>query len=136
MIKNILLIDDDPFCNRMNSFVLEQHGGTDSIVTYENALDALEYLNELILEEKYDKFPDVILLDLHMSYMDGWGFLDSFAKLPACYKTNIFILTSSIQASDREKAILRTDVSGYIEKPFTAVELDYVVSHCQAHLSS
>lgn len=137
MIKNILLVDDDPYCNRMNSFVLEQHGSVDTILTYENAIDALKYLGKLIVEKKYDKFPDVILLDLHMSYMDGWGFLDNFAQLPDDYtaKTSVFILTSSIQASDREKATLRTDISGYIEKPFTVAELDYVIAHCMTQQS-
>lgn len=138
MIQNVLLVDDDPFCNRMNSFILEQHVAANAIKTYENAVDALQYLNELIQAGEYVKFPDLILLDLHMSYMDGWGFLDKFAELPVSYKSksNLFILTSSIQPSDREKAVIREDVSGYIEKPFTVSEMDYVLMHCQAHQPS
>lgn len=65
-----------------------------------------------------------------MTYMSGWGFLDRFTLFPQPYKTKagVYILTSSIQASDREAAELHADVSGYIEKPFTSLELEYVVS--------
>ena len=135
MIKNVLLIDDDPFCNRMNGFVLERYVAPDAIVTFENAMDALKYLRGLIIKGDIGSFPDVLLLDLHMSYMDGWGFLDEFGKLPASFRTRaqVFILTSSIQPADKERAKLRTDVSGYIEKPFTLAELEYVVSYCGGH---
>jgi CheY-like chemotaxis protein len=136
MLGNVLLIDDDAFCNKMNSFVLEQHRAAKKIVTYETATEALDYLNKLIEEKSYTDFPDVILLDLNMTYLDGWGFLKKFGLLPLRYKrkASVYILTSSIQSSDREAAAVHADISGYIEKPFTAQELNYVFSSQQARI--
>jgi two-component system, chemotaxis family, chemotaxis protein CheY len=131
MIGHLILIDDDNFCNRMNTFVIEQGNAAKSIRIFEVATKALFFLQELIKEENYEAFPDVILLDLNMTYMDGWGFLEEFSSYPARYKekANIYILTSSIQPSDRQAAEQHPEVRGYIEKPFTTAELNYIIDN-------
>jgi CheY-like chemotaxis protein len=131
MLGNVMLLDDDPFCNRMNTFVIEQQQAARAIITFEVALEALHYLEGMVLAEREDGFPDVILLDLHMNYMDGWGFLDRFSTFPPRYRktTNIYILTSSLLASDREKATLHPDVEGYIEKPLRASDINFIISN-------
>lgn len=126
----MLLLDDDPYCNQINTFLIEQQQSAKSIVTFEAALDALQYLERLVLTDSYEAFPDVILLDLHMGNLDRWGFLDRFSLFLPRYrrKARIYILTSSILASDRKAATQHADVTGYIEKPFTTSELNYIAS--------
>lgn len=135
-LGNVMLLDDDCFCNRMNTFVIEQINAAKSIITFEAAMDALQYLEGLIKEEKYDDFPDVILLDLNMTFMSGWGFLEKFSAFSLRYKqkASVYILTSSIQTSDRKAAALHAEVSGYIEKPFTTLELEYVMAEQQSRV--
>lgn len=125
-----MLVDDDSFCLMLNRFVLETNQAAASVVAYDDPVDALKHLGRMVQRGEPHLFPDVILLDLNMSSMDGWCFLERFASFPSEYreKSSIYILTSSIQACDRERAHQRPDVCGYIEKPFSQHELEHILA--------
>jgi len=69
--------------------------------------------------------PEIILLDLNMPVMDGWEFLEIFQqRFPEfAAKTKIFILSSSINPSDREKAKSESNVVDFLSKPLDEFEL-------------
>ena len=60
-----------------------------------------------------------ILLDINMPTMTGWEFLDEYDTLPNQIKQNyqIYIVSSSIDERDMEKARKNSNVQGYIVKP-------------------
>lgn len=130
MLGHVMLVDDDNFCNKMNTFVLQQHNAASRISPFTTASDALDYLEQALEQNKLDNFPDVLLLDLNMDQISGWDFLDRFKDFPDANrnKTSIYILTSSIMRSDKESASHNPNVRGYIEKPFTSDELEFVIS--------
>lgn len=78
--KNILLIDDDPAIRQMMKDVLELNGY--KVFTAVDGKDGITKLQQI------DKTPCLILLDLMMPGMNGWGFLDfqrghpDFASVP------------------------------------------------------
>ena len=84
---------------------------------YNNRKNSLETLEKIILAE--GTLPQLILLDLNMPIMDGWEFLDEFIKIPCKQKITIYIITSSIDRADVEKAKTYSNVSNYILKPVT-----------------
>ena len=66
--KSVLVIDDDPAILQSMKDVLEIHGYKVSVAT-----DGFEGIKLL---SKMDDPPCLILLDLMMPGMNGWGFLD------------------------------------------------------------
>jgi len=92
-----------------------------NIIVHENGEEALESFTALIKAK--EKLPDVIFLDLNMPIMDGWAFLDKFVLLPLKYKPKVYIVSSSIDSSDGEKAKTYDIVKNFISKPFSEVKL-------------
>src|SRR5579859_5440988 len=98
LMKKVLLIDDDKICNFLCVKMLELTGFSENVRTALNGSEALVMLN--------DYNPDIILLDLDMPIMNGFGFLAAFEELvyPEKEKVKIIILTSSNNPNDIAKA--------------------------------
>ena len=84
---------------------------------YNDGKEAYDGLKENWESKK--TLPEIILLDLTMPVWDGWKFLDEFSKLPIEKQITIYILTSSINEADRQKASDYNVVKNYLVKPIT-----------------
>jgi CheY-like chemotaxis protein len=111
---NILLVDDDVAVNFLNKFILTDSGLKATISVAQHGQEALDVLQSTNI------CPDVIFLDINMPQLDGFGFLDRFRERVACFtSTKVYMLTSSVRESDREKAFTYSCVADYLEKPLT-----------------
>ncbi len=118
-VDKVCIIDDDPIFVYGTKVILNYNGSfCSNIMVYENGEEALDNLaNEL---KNKEKLPEVIFLDLNMPIMDGWEFLDIFCKIPDIgIKTNIYILSSSINSDDINKSKKYSIVKDFIQKPLT-----------------
>jgi len=117
--KRVMLIDDDVVTNLINTKVFKKLPGLE-VSDYVNGQLAIEQLKQWC-QSTHEKLPSVILLDINMPIMDGWEFLDEFQKLPgvAHQKSKIYILTSSIDFDDIERAKSYPLVCDFISKPLT-----------------
>lgn len=87
-----------------------------------NPLEALDYLESV----QNDRFPQCIVIDINMPFMNGFEFADHYhqswaEKHPA---TLLYIASSSIQLSDRDRADKHPAIRGYIDKPFSLEKLE------------
>ncbi|CAN5646885.1 hypothetical protein BH10BAC5_BH10BAC5_22820 [soil metagenome] len=75
-------------------------------------------LNKTELSSGSEK-PTVLFLDINMPSMTGWEFLEEFRKFSKTVhkQFTIYMLSSSVDSSDKEKASSNIFVSGYISKP-------------------
>lgn len=122
-LKKILLIDDSEPFNFLNQSILKDNGVTCAIDVALNGQEALDYLNDT------DTCPDVILLDLNMPVMDGFGFLQEYAKLTKCTsQSKLFILTSSNREEDKVRATGNKYVLGYFDKPLSYFHIQEILS--------
>jgi CheY-like chemotaxis protein len=108
----ILLIDDDLETVEVIRLFLEREG-------YEvaGARDGAEALR--VLTERGE--PGLILLDLAMPGMDGWGFMDALARHPRWIGTPVFVLTASWKVSAAD--VLDFGADGLLRKPLATGEL-------------
>ncbi|MBT8298721.1 MAG: response regulator [Maribacter sp.] len=126
-VQRVCVIDDDPIFLYGIKRIMNEIDFCDEIIVYENGESALNELGALIIEGK--KLPDVILLDLNMPIMDGWVFLDDFIKIPNHNQEHLslFILSSSINPNDIEKAKNYPIVDNFISKPVTIADLKHIL---------
>jgi len=113
MSAKILVVDDDPEIREAISLILEANGY--KVVTAQDGIDGLNTLKE--------GKPDLMILDLLMPRLDGFGVCkelkdprwSKYAHIP------IIILSSVREDASRRRYELETgvqlDVDDYVEKP-------------------
>ena len=109
MIKSVLLIDDEPANNLVHKLMISRLELAGEIIVMESVQEALDYLEK--------GHPDVILLDINMPALSGWDFMDRFSALGIAGKTKVYMVSSSVNPEDRERAIKNHLIADFIEKP-------------------
>ncbi|WP_345949488.1 MULTISPECIES: response regulator [unclassified Mucilaginibacter] len=117
----VLLIDDDRPTNFLHKKVIEKTGLEVDVQALTSASDALEFLT---CTGKYAgttpvNHPGIIFLDINMPGMNGWEFMDAYRELSESQKARIVVimLTTSLNADDRERAMQDKDIATFYHKP-------------------
>lgn len=79
-IKNLWIIDDDPFASYYIQRLIELQKLAENISVFNYASVALEILKK---NDGTEPLPEIILLDIYMPVIDGWQFLEKFSALPS-----------------------------------------------------
>ncbi|MEC4050350.1 response regulator [Flavobacterium sp. SUN046] len=116
----ILLVDDDDALNYLHQRLLDISKFGNPVVTLENGKDALDAFLEMS-KSLNEKDLVTVFLDINMPVMDGWEFLKELKKMEHLlnFKHQIFMLSSSINPDDIEKAEDDSLVTKYISKPLS-----------------
>ncbi|MBW1297294.1 response regulator [Aquimarina litoralis] len=127
LIDCILLIDDDKPTNFFNSTILSKHHSFTNIHVKQSGKAALEYLEEVGKGTALK--PTLIFLDLNMPAMNGWEFLDEYAKLSQDITNDItiIILTTSSDSKDIENSKTNILVKDLVNKPLSFPTLNSVL---------
>jgi CheY-like chemotaxis protein len=114
-----ILVDDDDFTNILHDIVLKDTLGDEvDIETFTEAEKGLEFI-----QKNYGKSSGrtVLFLDINMPKISGWEFLARYEAFSEAIKApvNIYIVSSSFDRRDRDKAEANKNVKGFISKPLT-----------------
>ncbi|WP_336066117.1 response regulator [Mesoflavibacter sp. CH_XMU1404-2] len=120
-IKLTYLIDDDEIYIFTTKKLINKIDFCEEVAVFQNGKEAIEAI-KFTLRNK-NELPDVILLDLNMPIMDGWQFLDEFIRIKSEKQIKIYIVSSSVDPSDIERANTYNMVSNYIIKPISREKL-------------
>jgi two-component system chemotaxis response regulator CheY len=112
MSKLILTVDDSRTMRDMLRLALSEAGF--QVVQAEDGQHGLEVLNS--------ETPDVIVTDINMPRLDGFGFIEGVRKIDTHRAVPILVLTTESDADKKQRA-RRAGATGWIIKPFDPVKL-------------
>ncbi|RCH55764.1 response regulator [Mucilaginibacter hurinus] len=132
MINIACVIDDDEIYTFAVKRIIAHAKFAEKTLFFHNGQVALDFFAEYIRQT--DMLPDVILLDINMPVLDGWQFMDEFAKLVPHIdkKIIVYIVSSSIAEEDYSKAKSIESVSDFIVKPITVEKLHLILEQINA----
>ena len=125
-----MLLDDNELDNFINQKTLEANSFANKIYLNTTSKGALEFLTNLETSstEQFDIFPQIIFIDINMSMIDGFQFIETLKiKFSKRFKSiKIVILTSSLSIHDREKSMSISKDILFLNKPLTKEALNQI----------
>ncbi|MFE3846590.1 response regulator transcription factor [Flavobacterium sp. LB3P45] len=114
-MAKILIIDDEV---RLRETICEllSYAGYD-VLDAQDGMDGLQKVERFI--------PDVILCDIMMPILDGYGFMEKH-KISDYSNIPVIFLTARIELKDQEKGN-NLGIKGYLKKPFIFKELKNII---------
>ncbi len=122
------IIDDDSMYVNLVKRIVEAKKLCKNLMVFQNGMEALNYFEALLKNLDKKCIPEIIFLDLNMPVMDGWEFLENFTKIKSKIDKTItlYIVSSSINPVDIEKAKRINSVKDYLIKPVTIEDLEAI----------
>ena len=109
------IIDDDAIFVLVLKKILCKLNIFNEIINIRNGQEALNILSNNYYN--FEPLPDLIYLDINMPVLNGWQFLEELEKLPFADQLNIYIISSTIDLEEIEKAKQFVSVKNFISKP-------------------
>jgi CheY-like chemotaxis protein len=132
---SIIITDDDLDDQEFLSNALKQLQPGCAIRT---AVDGLQLMTMLLEKNAHpdstQMLPDLIILDLNMPIMDGYEVLKKIKDTVTLHQIPVFILTTSTNELDREKA-LALGAKGFYSKPMASSDLASIVKNIFSNMA-
>ena len=112
MAKTILTVDDSTTMRAMLMLALSEAGF--KVVQAVDGVHGLEVLGS--------ETPDVIITDINMPRLDGFGFIEGVRKHARHRAVPVLVLTTESDDTKKDRA-RRAGATGWIVKPFNAEKL-------------
>jgi two-component system chemotaxis response regulator CheY len=121
MSMKILTVDDSRTMRDMLRLALTGAGF--------NVVQAVDGMDGLDVLERED--PDLVITDINMPKMDGFGFIEGARRIDRFRVTPILVLTTESDAEKKQRA-RSAGATGWIVKPFDPVKLVDVIRRVAA----
>lgn len=129
--ERFIVVDDDPTNNMICEFTLRRFSSLTNIKTFIDPEVALLFIKETYSAAETNA-PTVLFLDINMPVLTGWDFLDIFKDFTTQLKQQfiIYILSSSIDERDKEKAETNPLITGFLSKPLSVKIISSIFGPC------
>ena len=112
MTKTVLTVDDSRTMRDMLMLALK-----DAVLGLHHAIAGVHGLEVLQAES-----PDIVITDINMPRMDGFGFIEGMRADPNHKATPVLVLTTESDAAKKQRA-RDAGATGWIVKPFDPAKL-------------
>ncbi len=112
MITTVLTVDDSRSMRDMLKHSLVEAGYR--VIQAEDGMHGLEVLNS--------ESPDVIITDINMPRLDGFGFIEAVRK-EACWRAVPMLVLTTEMDTEKKLRAKSAGANGWIVKPFDPVNL-------------
>ena len=134
MKKTILAIDDDKFIQKIlkESLLLKADSATGNEDEDEDEYEII-FMNDGEEAHKWleENLPDLVICDIQMQPMDGYGFLNKFREQdetkPNYTKNTPVIMLSVMDTSADRVKCYHAKAQDYLKKPFNPMELKALI---------
>jgi CheY-like chemotaxis protein len=119
----IMLVDDNELDILVNKKLIESENFASHIVSHPSVQSGIDYLKSN--SANAGELPNIIFLDIMMPGLDGFDFLDEFAKLDDSIKkkSRIVMLSTTESFKDLNRANQSPHCYKFLNKPLTAAVL-------------
>jgi CheY-like chemotaxis protein len=119
--RSCLIIDDNFIDNIISTKIIERANFAENFVVSKSPIEALQMLRERFIR------PDIVFVDIRMKGMNGFEFIQEYKKIGIDNKkTKIYMLSSSIDPTDVQRARDNQDITGFITKNLTEKTLSEI----------
>ena len=112
-MKTVLVAEDNVVNRELLRELLEMRGY--AVVDSCDGKEALQKIAE--------RQPDILLLDLDMPVLDGWGTIQKIRENPRSRSLLVLAVTAYAMQGDRER-VMESGFDGYLSKPINPGALD------------
>jgi CheY-like chemotaxis protein len=112
-MATVLIVDDDPYIRQLLCELAQDVGY--SALSASNGQAALELARA--------HHPNLIISDVMMPGIDGYGLVHALRTDPALAHTTVFLMSAAFSVRQRAEA----DVAGLIRKPFDLVQIEQLL---------
>lgn len=130
-LDNIWIVDDDKLYTLLLTKTLSKLNAGKRVSVFHNGQVAIDALKEVLASG--ERLPELIFLDINMSIMDGWEFMEEYKNLKEGndLSTIIYVASSSISSEDIAKAKSDKEIHDYIIKPIHANTITDILKRIQ-----
>ena len=123
----VALVDDDRIYQFTTERMLQRLNVNVRFLWFKDGEEAISFMRDHAEEARV--LPDILIVDINMPYLDGWQFLDALKVLrPTLAKgVDIYMVSSSNDDRDMERARTTEGVLDYVEKPITKEKLAVIL---------
>jgi CheY-like chemotaxis protein len=122
----IFLVDDDEVFNYLNTAVIHHTDDAIKVKAFKSGEELLGYVSA---NRQNIVFPDIMFVDIRMPNIDGFELLDMLSKDESkpFAQTRIYMLSSTLDHRDLEKARQCKMVKDFLSKPLTKELLQGII---------
>ena len=127
-LPKFVIVDDDTINNALCQIAIKTSVKGAAVKAFTVPEEGFDYLVKNTNDT--DEAQTIVFLDLNMPRVSGWEFLEYFEKLDEKIRNRykIYILTTSFDLRDKERALVNKNVVDYIVKPLTTEIVGKILS--------
>ncbi|MEQ1666671.1 MAG: response regulator [Bdellovibrionales bacterium] len=120
-----MLVDDNPIDLMVNRRLLQNTFEGATVNSFNNSVDAVEFFKKN--GSNSAELPNVVLLDIIMPRLDGFQVIEELEKIFTAIPFKIFLLSSTLDDADFDKAKESRSVQKILGKPLDTENLKTLI---------